>query len=396
MLLKNKHLTDVIHKEITFDDENRWMYDLFTTYEFQRLSRIRQLGTSYRTFPCATHTRLAHSLGVYELTNKFVKQLISLGIDNKEFKPLLCAALLHDLGHGPNSHSFEAYTGINHEVYTKRIILDPKTQINQVLRKNGVKPIDVVNVLEGKSKTPWISAIIESQLDTDRMDYLLRDSFHTGAAYGHITISMILNSLRVIDDKVCFLKKALEEIENMLIGRYHMHVDICNNKNGIAYETVLKLMFERIKELYKQGYKFVDRFNLLSTIKPWLDNKEFSVQEFLKLDDNIFESLVASLSYETDFYIKGLLRAFNNHDYFVVKEIDGKTAENIKVKTSEKYEKVIASSARIKIYKTNVQPIYIYDEKNGKISELSKISPVISKLKTLEHVKYYQISIKLK
>ncbi len=396
MILKNKHLTDVIHKEITFDDENRWIYELVIAPEFQRLSRIRQLGTSYRTFPCATHTRLAHSLGVYELTNQFIKRLRSQGIENKEFKPLLCAALLHDLGHGPNSHSFEAYTGISHEVYTKRIILDPKTQINKVLRKNKVKPMDVVNILEGKSKTPWISSIIESQLDTDRMDYLLRDSFHTGAAYGHITISMILNSLRIVNNKICFLKKGLEEIENMLLGRYHMHVNICNNKNGLAYESILKLMFERIKELYQQGYQFVDHFNLLSVIKPWLNNKEFTVNEFLKLDDNVFGTLVESMEYEKDPYIKGLLRAFYNHSYFEVKEIDYKTYKKAKVNDNEKYTKVITSSACIKVYKNNHEPLYIFDENTNKLIELSKISPVISKLKSLAHAKHYQINIKLK
>ena len=194
----------------------------------------------------------------------------------------MCAALLHDLGHGPNSHAFERYTDVNHEEYTKKIILDKNTNINKILIKHSINPKEVVNILQQKSKNKWATDLIDSQIDGDRMDYLLRDSNYTGASYGAINPEYIISGSVLINNRVCFVMKTLAEIENLLLGRFHMYKQIYSNANSIKYEFVIQQIFTRIKYLYKHKYKFTDEYNLLKIFKPYLDSKEFSLNQFLK------------------------------------------------------------------------------------------------------------------
>lgn len=167
---------DPILNEIVLNNKHSFINDLIHTKEFYRLGRIRQLGVTNIIFPSATHTRLSHSLGTYEITRRFINQLGLFKTHDYKAKHLLCAALLHDLGHGPNSHAFEKYTGINHEEYTKKIILDPSTNINKVLIKNKINPKLVTKILEERKNMDWATLLIDSQIDADRMDYLMRDS----------------------------------------------------------------------------------------------------------------------------------------------------------------------------------------------------------------------------
>ena len=274
---QRKFFVDPILKEISFDNENYWMINLVNTPEFRRLSRIKQLGCSDIIFTSASHTRLSHCLGAYEITRRFINQL-DLSIEHPyESKVLLCAALLHDLGHGPNSHAFEKYTGINHEEYTKKIILDKTTNIHKILVQNNINPNDVVDVLFKKAKAQWTTDLIDSQIDADRMDYLLRDSWYTGAAYGQINPSILIRGSRIVDGRLCFEEKIVAEIENLLIGRFHMYERVYNNPNTIKYEFVVSSIFKRVKELINQNYKFISQTDLIKLFDPWFKNKEFNV-----------------------------------------------------------------------------------------------------------------------
>ena len=107
--------------------------DLIKCAEFVRLTRIKQLGLTYRLYPNATHTRFAHSLGVYDLANRIIKQFNCFS--KNEANELTAAALVHDFGHGPHSHAFEHYTQVEHEKYSKAIVLDPATEVNKILLK---------------------------------------------------------------------------------------------------------------------------------------------------------------------------------------------------------------------------------------------------------------------
>ena len=380
---------DPVLNKIDFSDENNWMIELVNTPEFKRLNRIHQLGVTYVIFPTATHNRLSHSLGAYELVRRFIKHLHLDVINPFESKHLLCAALLHDLGHGPNSHAFERYTGVSHEEYTKKIILDKKTNINKILIKHKINPKEVVNILQQKSKNKWATDLIDSQIDGDRMDYLLRDSNYTGASYGAINPEYIINGSVLINNRICFVMKTISEIENLLLGRYHMYKQIYSHSNSIKYEFVIQQMFVRIKYLYKHGYKFNDEYNLLKLFKPYLDDKEFSLDQFLKLDDYIFSSFIESLKYEKDLIIKKLLAAYYDESLISVKEV--KLVEKLKSNFLEGYY----ITKPIDIYHINKNDeIYIYDEVNKKIIELSKVSTIIRKLMNVKAKIIYWIKIK--
>ena len=390
---QSKFFVDPILKEIVFDKKHLWMYELVQTKEFKRLGRIHQLGSVLSIFPSATHTRLAHSLGAYELIKRFIDHLDLASKFPKECDHLMCAALLHDLGHGPLSHAFEKYTGLNHEVYTKLIICSTESEVNKILIKHKIDPQEVVDILNKKSKHHWATQLIDSQIDSDRMDYLMRDSRNTGAAYGQINPLIIIRGSKFINGKICFRKKILCEIENMLIGRFHMYAQVYNNPKGVANDFVIQSIFKRVKELYANKYKFVDKHDLLQMFKPYLEDRKFTYQEILKLDDSVFYTFIESIQYEKDKILKALYEAYHNSSLIKINE--NFKGHKVKAVENEKYFYGSMACKNLVIYHKGEEPIYIYDdEHNDKIEELSKASSVIKALLTVDIKPNYIIKIK--
>ena len=163
--------------------------ELIDAKEFQRLRRVRQLAGLSMTFHTAEHSRFGHSLGAYEMARRVIENADGLKDELSEYEQIvfLCAALLHDTGHGPYSHAIEAVMNYgSHEEMTVRVILED-TEINSILNKYDKNlASDVANVIEHKGKFTIIEQLTSSQLDVDRMDYLQRDSYFTGALYGRI------------------------------------------------------------------------------------------------------------------------------------------------------------------------------------------------------------------
>lgn len=206
-ITEEKVFKDPIHQYIYVQDDVIW--DLINTSEFQRLRRIKQLGTSFFTYHTAEHSRFSHSLGVYEVTRKIISQFERNQFDGwpKQTRILaLVTALLHDIGHGPFSHSIESVFNINHEEWTKKIVLGD-TEINSVLKRyDKTLPGDVVRVLNKTYDKAIVIDIISSQLDADRMDYLLRDAYNTGVNYGTFDLERILRVLRPHNNKMVVKK----------------------------------------------------------------------------------------------------------------------------------------------------------------------------------------------
>lgn len=368
----SKFFKDPIHREIIFNGEDSWLLDLLDTEEFQRLNRIKQLGLSYCIFPSATHTRFSHSLGVYEVTRKFIDNIQNVSL--KDRKVILAAALLHDLGHGPNSHAFEVYTNCSHEEFTKKIIESPKTQINKILRKNDVDPKAVTSIFSKKTSSDWKHYLVSSQIDADRLDYLLRDSKFTNATYGLIDIDIISKNIQLLSNKIVFKSKVISAIENFLLGRYHMYSQVYENKHSLKKEWIIKNILLRIKKLHSSNYKFVDKFNLLFLIGPWLEEKEWELDLYLKLDDSSFEMLIKSLKYENDKILIKLINALDNDNY-LIQEYDNKKI--CQLRKNNHFVDVIELK-KIIIYDPKIQPIYI--NYNNKIVKLEDVSPIIRKL----------------
>ena len=200
-------IRDPVHNLITFDVNNKTdqlLLDLINTREFQRLRRIKQLGLSEMVFPGANHSRFAHSIGVMHVARLMLEGLSRSNdviITIEQRTAVLAAAVLHDIGHGPFSHAFEKITNDEHEKRTIEIITDSSTEVNAVLKKfDGNLPERLRVFFEkedgeenGKNGIPhMLIDIISSQLDADRADYLLRDSYATGTQYGKFDLNWLL------------------------------------------------------------------------------------------------------------------------------------------------------------------------------------------------------------
>lgn len=384
MANKERFIKDVVHGEIVIDHE--WAYEILRSKEFDRLNRIKQLGLTLRLFPNATHTRFTHSLGSYYLANQIVKQLSCF--TKSEAQELAAAALLHDVGHGPHSHSFEDYTSISHEHFSKGIILDKKSEIHKILSRHRINPKRVVAILDHNHPNTLLNDLISSQIDVDRMDYLARDSQFTGACYGKIDSSILIKWITLQNNRICFYPKAISSIENFLLARYHMYQQVYEQPKIMAVSHLIKKMLARFKVLFnKKKKKVVDKYNLSSCFMPWLRSKTFSIDEYINLDDCKFEMFIDQMKFEKDQYIKEayeLYSSFANNDYKVVpysKANYDKYRNQLLNKT--KFPILYMHKCKMNkkaIYKKDNQPIFIYDEITRSIVNLDQKSLVVKKL----------------
>jgi HD superfamily phosphohydrolase len=196
-----KVFRDPIHDLIYLGPEDRWILDLIDTKEFQRLRRIRQLGLAHFAYPGAEHSRFTHSLGVFNFARRMIRKLqLRHSLDETILNDLeahertiKAAALLHDLGHGPFSHVFERVltevckNAMKHDEWSCRILRDEQTEVHQKLVEHNVDIESVCGLISDSAeppREPYRKDIVSSQLDADRMDYLLRDSWMTGSKYG--------------------------------------------------------------------------------------------------------------------------------------------------------------------------------------------------------------------
>lgn len=245
-------LRDPVHGYIHITSPVIWR--LLDTPEFQRLRRIRQLGGVFQVYHTAEHSRFSHSLGVYEIVRRMTEEVPDIGgsLSRQEKLVVLCAALLHDVGHGPYSHSFERLSHCSHEQMTMRLILED-TDIHTVLAEADPSlPAQVAAVIQGTCPNPLLCDLISSQLDADRMDYLLRDAYETGTSYGTFDLERILRCLRVKNGRLCIKESGMHSVEDYIMARYHMYWQVYLHPVARAYKVMLQLFFDRYSEVRSQ------------------------------------------------------------------------------------------------------------------------------------------------
>lgn len=247
--LEEKVFRDPVYGYVHVYDQLIW--DLIQTKEVQRLRRIKQLGGTYMVFHTAEHSRFSHSLGVYEMARRIIRALMHRGtvLCEDERLLVLSAALLHDLGHGPFSHSFESVFSVRHELFTERIIMED-TEVNRVLEayQEGFAK-KVRDVINKTYPNPLVINIISSQLDADRLDYLLRDAYFTGAPYGEIDVERILRTMRVVNNKIVYKVSGMHAIEDYLMSRYQMYWQVYLHSTGRSFDLIIQRMLHRVREL---------------------------------------------------------------------------------------------------------------------------------------------------
>ena len=381
-LPRTKVFRDPLYGYITVD--YKIISDLIDTKEIQRLRRIRQLAGVGMVFQTAEHSRFTHSLGAYHMANLVIKNVDGMNeIPEYEKVLFLCAALLHDVGHGPFSHAFENVISISHEEYTTKIIKTNGTEINKVLSIQEGLADDIASVIDHDGKYPLIESLVSSQLDVDRMDYLSRDAYMTGAAYGNIDYFRIMRSMRVLDNKIICKASGVHSIESYLMSRYHMYFQVYYHPTARSFEVVLEAIYQRILDLHKEGYRFEAKIGTFIKVL----NDSNNLEAYNELDDYYVTGFIKQLAHSKDKVLARLCKAFLNRNLFKVVDLaddpDPAFIEELNNKYGNDpyfYKRVSAKGqAYMHSKKSDINDIKVLLP-NGSIKSLDQYSPIIKSL----------------
>jgi HD superfamily phosphohydrolase len=397
MLAEEKVFKDPVHKYIYVQDSLVW--DLINTREFQRLRRIRQLGTSFLTFHGAEHSRFNHSLGVYEIARKIISQFERNG--NAQWNAadrllVLCAALLHDLGHAPFSHSMERVFATDHEQWSCRLILQD-TEVNRLLKRvSPTFPEEVAAIIDKTHGNQLLVSLVSSQLDADRMDYLLRDAYYTGVNYGTFDIDRILRVLRPHEGNLVVKTSGMHAVEDYLMSRYQMYWQIYLHPVTRSAEMILRCLFKRARVLFAQNHEFV----VLPRALAALFAEEMDVAHYLQLDEPLIQTTIQMWQEDNDPILADLASRFTNRNlfqYVSADRIDAPLFQRLQLRFQalgidpdyylgadnpgdQPYHEYRGGLCEGKL------PIYILDEAN-QLHEISHISPIVRSITDMNREK---------
>ncbi|GFH41788.1 phosphodiesterase [Lactococcus hodotermopsidis] len=392
-----KVFRDPVHNYIPVN--NQTIYDLIATKEFQRLRRIKQLGTSSYTFHGAEHSRFTHCLGVYhiakQITEMFTKNYPETWSADENLVTQ-CAALLHDVGHGAFSHTFESIFDTDHEAITVAIITESSTEVNAVLRKVSPDfPEKVASVITHDYGNQQVVQLISSQIDCDRMDYLLRDSYYTGATYGEFDLTRIMRVITPITDGIAFKIQGMHAVEDYIVSRYQMYMQVYFHPASRAMEVLLHQLLKRAKLLYPLQK---DYFCMTSPrLVPFFEN-DFSLSDYLNLDDGVMTTYFQNWQSHPDEILSDLATSF----------VTRKLAKSIKYDCADKKDLDVLRDIIAKVgfdtdYYTAIHsnfdlPYDLYRpelksprtqieimQKDGTLTELSELSSLVKSLTGTSH-----------
>ncbi len=300
-LTAKKYILDPIHKGIAL---TQLELDIISTPLFQRLRNITQLSVASLVYPGATHNRFQHSLGTLHVMDKLLYSLDlekAYELSGKNYKKIVqfmrLAALLHDCGHLPFSHTFEnLYDSFTHEDIGRYII--EKSSIGEILISYNINPKDLGLYITGQppvqdenfATLTYLLPLLHSEADADRMDYLLRDAYYTGVPYGKIDIDRICNFVTLFENRICFFAKAQNALEDFLYSRYQMHKIVYIHKTTLCYDLILHKIYEKF--LKNSTSKFLNSFKLPTRSDFETKNKEWYETNFYELTEaSFFETI---------------------------------------------------------------------------------------------------------
>lgn len=382
---KLKVFNDPVHGFISIPNE--LIFDIIQHPSFQRLRRICQTGLTELVYPGAKHSRFHHALGAMHLTQKAVETLRAKNIEISEEEKVgvLCAILLHDIGHGPFSHTLE-HTLIEN-LYHEKISL----YLMELLNQHFSGELDLaIKIFQGEYERKFLTQLVSSQLDMDRLDYLKRDSFFTGVVEGNINPDRIISTLNVKDDLLVVDSKGIYSIEKYLTARMFMYWQVYNHRTSFSAEVLLTQAMRRAKELSRQGERLfaTDPFGyfLQNDVKDTLKDQ---LGQFTQLDDSDIWASLKQWQYHDDIILSCLSRCLINRALPVSKILNEPLSPN---KMKELTENIAAelgvedgsyfvhqSSVRVIPYDKFKSPVYIMN-KDRSLQEISE-----SPLQILSH-----------
>ena len=318
---------DPVHNIIrlrTDTGEGQLMVRLVDSYEFQRLRRIKQLGLALFTYQGAEHSRFAHSLGVLHLMTRVLDRLAErYTIDDEARAAARAAALLHDIGHGPFSHVMEKVLGFHHEAWTVAAVNTAATEAGEILSSYSPSlPRRVADLIEGKFQPAFLGQLVSSQLDVDRMDYLLRDSLMTGAKYGLYDLEWIINAIEVdeANERVYVSARGLYAVEEYLQARYYMFRQVYFHRTLRSAEAVLRSTLRRALHLLEAGREVWCAPG--TAFEKVLRRASLSLSDHLELDDSDVLFHVKQWQNSEDVVLCDLSRRFVGRRLFKAIDLD--------------------------------------------------------------------------
>ncbi|MEY4542338.1 MAG: hypothetical protein RL411_415 [Bacteroidota bacterium] len=296
---KSKLINDPLHGFVTLP--SALVYDVVQHPYFQRLRRIRQLGMSEWVYPGATHTRFHHALGAMNLMVKALDTLRGKGVEitEEEKEAAILGILMHDIGHGPYSHTLE-YTlaqGVNHEDISIMLMERMNIEFGGALRL-------AIDIFRGDyHKKPFLHQLISGELDMDRLDYLMRDSFYTGVSEGIVGVDRLIHMLNVKDGDLVVEEKGIYSVEKFLVARRLMYWQVYLHKTVIAADALLVSILQRAREMAKTGSTLGSYHPLMHFLFKDVNPDDFNEEDldlFVLLDDIDIMSAIKEWQFHED------------------------------------------------------------------------------------------------
>lgn len=399
---KLKIINDPVHGFIKL--ATGFIFDLLEHPYVQRLRRIKQLGLTSLVYPGATHTRFQHALGAYHLMNQAIDNIRqkNFEITEKEAEAASAAILLHDIGHGPFSHALEQtiIPEIKHEELSLILMHRLDDEFSGALQL-------ALGIFKNQYPKKYLHQLVSSQLDMDRMDYLMRDSFYTGVAEGTIGTERIIKMLNVAENELVVESKGIYSIEKFLIARRMMYWQVYFHKTVIAAENILVKTLQRAIDLIKNGVKLKATESLEFFLHNRIDRNSLKsdlenvISRFTSLDDDDFIISAKMWSHHSDklmAYLAGSLLRRNLPKVIIQdKPFEKQLVDKIKDKVTDLF-KIAPEDAGYMVYEGTISN-HAYngqDDKikilynNGVIKDLAEASDIFNvSLLTQPSVKYF-------
>ena len=325
--MKERNYRDAVHNIVRVDLAGyggELIGRLIDAVEFQRLRRVRQLGLAFFAYQTAEHSRFTHSLGAFHLATRAIERLgRKYEISDDDALAVKVAALLHDVGHGPFSHVIESALDFHHEDFTVDAVLDETGEIGSALKRHSATLAnDVADIVRGNFRRMALGQLVSSQLDVDRMDYLLRDTLMTGVKYGIYDLEWVLKSIEIDEerDQLYVSAAGIHAVEDYLQARYYMFRQVYFHRTLRAAEAVLCSTLKRALTLFgEKGDVWCADGTAMESV---LAGKKLSLSEHLSLDDSDFIFHIKQWSTSEDPTLADLASSFINRRLFKALDLD--------------------------------------------------------------------------